>query len=186
MKKGIYSILLIMVIVLLIGCGTVTEDPDSDIVRDKDTEKIDGVEEKTDNSDGLVKSETDDRKLRTVKIYYIDEATDQVISKDVTIETADDIWSALKETNILSDECEMLSCNVDQKNKKIDIDLNASVGKRIRNMGTTGEMEIIGCIANTYLDAYECDKIKFTEEGHALETIHGARYDNYIERVVFN
>ena len=46
-------------------------------------------------------------------------------------------------------------------------------------MGTTGEIQIIGCIINTYLETYDCDGIKLTEEGKVLQTSHGANYDGY-------
>ena len=32
---------------------------------------------------------------------------------------------------------------------------------------------------NTYLEAYDCDGIKLTEEGKTLQTSHGANYDGY-------
>ena len=46
-------------------------------------------------------------------------------------------------------------------------------------VGTTGEIQIIGCIINTYLETYDCDGIKLTEEGKVLQTSHGANYDGY-------
>ena len=63
--------------------------------------------------------------------------------------------------------------------RAIDLDFNAATGEYIRSMGTTGEIQIIGCIINTYLETYDCDGIKLTEEGKVLQTSHGANYDGY-------
>ena len=74
---------------------------------------------------------------------------------------------------------------MNEADKKIDLDFNAATGNRIRSMGTTGETEIIGCIVNTYLDTYNCDGIRLTEEGNALMTSSGADFDGYSGRITF-
>lgn len=63
------------------------------------------------------------------------------------------------------------------------IDINAA-NLRIcwlRSFGTAGEREIVGCIVNTYLDAYKAEEIKITEEGQTLTTGH-AEYAEYLRK----
>ena len=77
----------------------------------------------------------------------------------------------------------MLEFSLNESEKKIDLDFNKTTGDRIRSMGTTGESEILACIINTYLDAYECDGIKLTEEGEPLETSSGADFNGYSSKI---
>ena len=80
---------------------------------------------------------------------------------------------------------ELLSFEVNQEKRRIDLDFNTALGDRIRSFGTTGETEILGCLINTYLDAYECDEIRLTEESAPLETSSGADFDGYSGRIEF-
>ena len=122
---------------------------------------------------------------REVRIYYIDDATAEPVSEEVLILDENDIWSALQEKGILEEDCELLNFEVDPEKRQIDLDFNTALGDRIRSFGTTGETEILGCLINTYLDAYECDGIRLTEEGAPLETSSGADFDGYSGRIEF-
>lgn len=126
-----------------------------------------------------------DVETRSVTVYYVDDATAEVTGKSVEIGDEYDIWAALKETGILTEDCELLSLEVNESEKKIDLDFNTATGDRIRSMGTTGETQIIGCIVNTYLEAYACDGIRLTEEGQSLQTSHGANFDGYSGAITF-
>ena len=115
----------------------------------------------------------------------MDEASAEVIGEGYKISDEYDIWEILQKKGILTDECRLLSLKVNESEKKIDLDFNTGTGDRIRSMGTTGETEIIGCIVNTYLEAYDCNKIKLTENGESFETSHGADFTNYTGRISF-
>lgn len=73
---------------------------------------------------------------------------------------------------ILSSECKMNSCAVDQEQKTIDLDVDSGTGSYIRSMGTTGEEQILTCITRSFLKTYECERLKITENGQPLETGH--------------
>lgn len=118
-------------------------------------------------------------------VYFVDDPSGEVIGEGVKVQDEYDIWTALQEKGILTDDCELVSLNVNRDKKKIDLDFNAATGKRINSMGTTGETEIIGCMINTYLDSYDCEKIRITEEGQDFETSHGAVYDDYVGWMTF-
>ena len=91
----------------------------------------------------------------------------------------------MKESGLLTEDCELLNLNVNEAEKKMDLDFNSATGERIRSMGTTGETQIIGCIINTYLEAYGCEGIRLTEEGQVLQTSHGANFDGYSGKMTF-
>ena len=140
---------------------------------------------------GCVKKDTTydepvlEKENREVRIYYIDDATADFVSEEVLISDENDIWSALQAKGILEEDCELLSFEIDQENGQIDLDFNTALGDRIRSFGTTGETEILSCLINTYLDAYECDGIRLTEEGAPLQTSSGANFDGYSGRMKF-
>ena len=123
--------------------------------------------------------------LRQVSVYCVDDQTAEIVSKSVEVHDEYDIWNALKGSGILTDDCELLSLTVNEAEKKMDLDFNSAVGDRVRSMGTTGETEIVGCIINTYLEAYGCEGIRLTEEGQAFVTSHGADFDGYSGKVTF-
>ena len=109
----------------------------------------------------------------------VDDITGEIMGKTITVKTEYDIWKALQGNGILTEGCQLLSFKVNEETHLIDLDFNAATGEYIRSMGTTGEIQIIGCIINTYLETYDCDGIKLTEEGKVLQTSHGANYDGY-------
>lgn len=127
----------------------------------------------------------DGSEMRTITLYYVDEQTAEVTGKNIEIQDEYDIWTALKESGLLTEDCELLSLSVNEEEKTIDLDFNSATGNRIRSMGTTGETQIIGCIINTYLEAYGCDGIRLTEEGQTLQVSHGANFDGYSGKMTF-
>lgn len=180
---------------LMTGCGDKDSDQTAEQAETKPavTQDSESPEKKPDSQKGEELSDTEDtsnekepqEEKREVKIYYIDDETAEPVSVKVMIEDENDIWSALQEKGILNEDCELLSFDVDEEEGKIDLDFNTALGDRIRSFGTTGETEIIGCLVNTYLDAYDCEGIRLTEEGAPLETSSGADFDGYSGRIEF-
>lgn len=124
-----------------------------------------------------------EKDARDVEIYYIDDATGEMVTETAEIKDEDDIWSQLQKKGVLTEECRMLSFDLNEEERTIDLDFNSALGDRVRSFGTTGETEIIGCLINTYLDAYECEGIRLTEEGQVFETGHGAEFDGYTGKI---
>ena len=180
-------------VVFLAGCGKDKEKTDE--IKTEDTEKeekelADSESDELDQSEEILEEEEETSpgetsEARTVILYYVDEQTAEVTGKSVEIQNEQDIWNALIENRILTEECELLSLSINEEEKKIDLDFNVATGDRIRSMGTTGETQIIGCIVNTYLEAYGCNGIRLTEEGQPFQTSHGANYDGYSGMVAF-
>lgn len=127
---------------------------------------------------------SDDQKIaKTVSIYCINEETGALGTKEVEISDEKDIWTQLQNAGSITKDCKLLKFKINESEKKIDLDFNKATGDWIRSMGTTGETEILACIINTYLDAYDCEGIKLTEEGDTLETGSGANFDGYSSKI---
>ncbi len=181
-----------MSLVFVTGCGrndkeepdnVKTEEQNNDKDETQDEELNEGDQEDSDNiSEEPVEN---DPQTRNVTVYYVDDKTAEVTGKSVEIQDEYDIWNALKESGLLTEDCELLSLNVKEAEKKLDLDFNSATGDRIRSMGTTGETQIIGCIINTYLEAYSCGGIRLTQEGQAFVTSHGANFDGYSGKMTF-
>lgn len=192
--KRFWSFLICMVMImcltlfLVTGCSGNSDREKKDGQANEEIQMPDNEEtqDQTDQIDPGDKTAGDVAEMvRTVSIYYVDDQTAEIVSKSVEINDEYDIWEALKENGILTEDCELLRLTVNEAEKKIDLDFNSAVGERVRSMGTTGETEIVGCIINTYLEAYGCEGIRLTEEGQAFETSHGADLDGYSGKVTF-
>lgn len=156
------------------------EDKTADIKENDEPAQTGAVSEETDTD-----IQIDNAAGKTATIYYVDAQTAEITTKTAEVQDEKDIWNILKEEGILSEDCEILSFKINDTDKKIDLDFNSATGDRIRSMGTTGETEIIGCIVNTYLETYNCDGIRLTEEGNALQTSSGAEFDGYSGKITF-
>ena len=186
---------------LIPGCGkndAIAEEPaqqteTADDEKNTETEEEPSVseidsEEKTEDREG-VNSEPqtpveEESSSRSVTVYYVDDLSGVVVGKAAEITDEYDIWNALKENGILTDECELNSIRIND-DQTMDLDFNHATADRINSMGTTGETEIIGCIVNTYLDAYDCSGIRLLEEGKDFVSSHGAVFDKYPGRIEF-
>lgn len=143
---------------LLFGCGNKKDD------LNRDDHKQETITKKTE---------------WTAKIYHIDDETGNKVAKDVTVTNERDIWKALQEMNLLTEECQLIELKHNDVDKSLQLDIDKNTGDRIRSMGTTGEWEIISCLSQTYLEAYGFESIMIMEEGNVLESGH-AVYDYYI------
>ena len=125
------------------------------------------------------------QETRNVTVYYVDDQTAEVTGKSVEIQDEYDSWNVREESGLVTEDCGLLRLKVDEAAKKLDLDFNSATGDRIRSMGTTGETQIVGCIINTYLEAYGCEGIRLTQEGEAFVTSHGADFDGYSGEMTF-
>ena len=184
LKFSAFLVVLGLTVFMLYGCGEGEKSAkqEKQVEQEEQKEDPDKTEEEQnvqDTEKDMEISSGDSQQTRSVRVYYVDEQSGQVTGKNVEIKNENDIWAALQENSILTPDCHLLSMTLNEAEKKIDLDFDSATGDRIRSMGTTGEIQIIGCIINTYLEAYDCDGIKLTEEGNPLQTSHGATYEGY-------
>lgn len=129
--------------------------------------------------------ETPEQSTRSVTIYYVDDLSAVVMGKKTDVTDEYDIWNALKEYGILTEDCELQKMDLNEADRTMTLDFNEATANRINSMGTTGETEITGCIINTYLEAYDCTGIRLTVDGQGFVSSHGADFGKYSQRIVF-
>ena len=188
MRKILVFVMVLSLSVMLLGCsGTDTSKEANDTTQNtKQEEKQDTSQEKTEPTQDKTEQKDEQAEENDSKASGDHEAQDQIlklyyISDSEEIECAEirtnllqttDIWNGLIGEGVLSSECKMNSCNVDQEQKTIDLDVDSGTGSYIRSMGTTGEEQILTCIKKSFLKTYECERFKITENGQPLETGH--------------
>lgn len=166
MKRKIV-LLVCATILVFAGCSKgETEEP---VKNEQEKEPIEQTDEIQDDLE-----DDRDEVEETLKIYYIDEATGEIISKEekITGETARAILSELKEASVLSEECELEVQSVNEAEEKLDLSVNSGFGDYVRGMGTTGAEQVLECVVRTYSEAYDCDGVKLTEDGNPFDTGH--------------
>ncbi len=116
-----------------------------------------------------------------INVYYVDEEQDTVVYNRVEVSDEEDIWAALQDVGMITVDSEMNSFSIDQETSTISIDFGYLMGERFRNMGETEEYEVLTCIVNTFLDAYDCEYVLFTEDGETFVS-SSTVYEGGIER----
>lgn len=187
MKKRFFilSCILMLSVFTVTGCDNdekVSTEEETVEIQNEEDNKTEDVNKNETGSEANSKENAEE--LRIVTLYYVDDQTAEITKKDVEIKDENDLWKELQKAGILTDDCSLLSIQTDETSGVMELDFNSATGERIRSMGTTGETEIIGCIVNTYLEAYNCEKIKLKEEGDSFESSH-ASYDGYITYMEF-
>ena len=155
MRKILVFVMALSLSVMLLGCsGTdtskevtdTTQDAKQEEKQDTSQEKTEPTQDKTEQKDEQVE-ENDSKEEdsgdheaqdQILKLYYISDSEEIECAEIRTnlLQTTD-IWNGLIGEGVLSGECKMNSCNVDQEQKTIDLDVDSGTGSYIRSMGTT-------------------------------------------------
>lgn len=193
MKK--YTSLLMIILInciVIAGCRNTTVPKKEEALEKKtkqseeiDTPKEDDksnqkVVENTNNQD--VTNKTEENKKEIV-VFYPNEEADGFLTEQLEVVelTPDFIVDSLVKKGVLPVDVKVISCYKQQVDGEsaLDVDLNKEFKTFIQTMGTTGEYMAVGSVCNTFLSAYQCEKMKITIEGERLETGH-AEYPDYM------
>ena len=121
----------------------------------------------------------------TITVYYSNADATAFESSEVQIASLspEAVLEALVSQGALTADVAENSFTVGTVDGKasIELDLNSAFATYVSNMGTTGEYYTVGALVNTFLDAYECERIRITVDGNALSTGH-AEYPGYLSR----
>ena len=185
-------LLLTIVALSLSACtnGKETEEKDNakqetvdENANDNDKEELNDErkEEKKDDIDNEEGNEAEEDKKITVQVYRFDPDDEIFVAETKECEelTEQNIWKLLKETSSVPADSNVntLKVNGDQ----LELDVDHVFGDQLRSYGTSGEDALMGCVVNTYLDAYKCNAIKITEEGQTLQSGH-QEYTEYLTK----
>lgn len=192
MKKWMkLFLLLVACMVLVMGCqksdgeGEEQEEKKTEALEIKeDAEESEEAEEETDEKEKSGQ-QTPAAEAKTVTIYSSNDNADGFVTEEVEASevTAEWLLGQLVDKGVVSGDVQALSCAETQVDgvKALDLDLNQAFGNALRSTGTAGEYMTLGSICNTFLDAYDCEKIQITVEGNTLETGH-TDYPGYLNK----
>ena len=184
MKKKV--ILLGILLTLLAGCGQKTPDAtEENLVQQEegeleDTEGVGDVEEIGEDTDVEASAQQLDAEQTLISIYSIGE-DGTLQSTQIAWTRGDDqaIWDELQASRILNEDSLLNAATINEEDKTIILDVNLGFGEFIRGFGTAGEQEILACVVNTFLEAYQFEGLKITEEQEPLMTGH-RELDSYM------
>lgn len=116
-------------------------------------------------------------------IYYGNANADGFEKEEISLNSLspEGLMERLIEKGVLAPDVGLVSFSettVDGS-KAIDLDLSKSFEEFIGTKGTSGEYLAIGSLCNTFLEAYDCEKIRITIEGSEFATGH-AEYPGYM------
>lgn len=176
MKKKIISLLLL----LTLGCtACVTANPTES--ENKQEETVSQEKETEKETESVTEEENTVAEKVEITVYYPDEMAEKVLTEVVECDelTEKVVWNLLKEKEIISEECEINAFK--QENAKIELDVDEAFGTQLRSYGTTGEKMMIHCVVNTFLDVFQCEQMKITENGEILCSEH-MEYEDYFTK----
>ena len=174
-KKKVIIALVCLFSVFVVGCA----QKEDNNVKQEEEKKVETKDEQKE-----VSSEDSNVKVqKEIRVSYInpDSGETETEVKKVDDLTTEIIWEALKEKNVIQEDARFNSCELSEEDKSISLDVDQQFGDDIRRMGTTEESEVLKCVVNTFLDSYNYDKIKITENGQVFET-SDAVLDGYMTR----
>ncbi len=195
-KKIIYTIIMsVLLLSFLSGCKPKEEIPDDGKDNEVTTDATDNNqtdEEASDDQEDVDVDEEPDTdtpdneesdKVLELMVYYGDENAEHIISKPIEVESISPevITEQLIAVKVLPEGVEVIKFEEQKENGAyaLHIDFSEAFQTQIFQMGTAGEYIMINSVVNTFLDAYDADKVRITVEGMVLESGH-AIYDDYL------
>lgn len=186
MKKCIIVLILTTMIVSLSACMGKKEIDEKENVKQETVEndeksKNQMNEEKQESKDEDEVEEEVPKDKISVNVYKTDVDGETLIAEVKECEELNEkiLWELLKETTSIPKESIVNSLKVD--GDKLELDVDQCFGNELRSYGISGENALIGCIVNTYLEAYKAYSIKITEEGQVLCSEH-REYSEYLAK----
>lgn len=178
MKRIVLSMLVIMSIVGIVACSSEKDE------KKEKQEVVVGEVKSKESVEQTSEEETTNTDLQkdTEKIYFMDKQTGEMICEEEKIENIDEflVWEKLQEKGVVPADAKVNSLKKEGTTLVLDLDIR--FGDFFRQQGTLGENEVLKCIVNTYLDMFEAEQIKITEEGYDLTSSHKI-YDGYMTKI---
>ncbi len=191
-KRMLYTIIMsVLILSLLSGCKPeeeITENPSenevpSDNEVPSETNANDSEEEVDDDAIETEPELDEEDDVEELLVYYGDENAERIISHKIEVDevTPEVIIEQLEIVNILPEGVQILEFEEQKENGSyaLHLDFSEEFQTQLFQMGTSGEYIIINSVVNTFLDAYDADKVRITVDGMVLESGH-AIYDDYL------
>lgn len=189
MKRRMLGAILMGMVMMLSACG-VESDPsqkevEQKIEETKEPEQKESESEKVEAKESVesVAQESEDSAAVMISIYHVNDDATAFVSEEAEIAdlTAENVLAALTDWEIVPKEVQILDFQyvTADEGETIEMDVNHAFATYISSMGSTGEYYTLGSVCNTFLEAFNCKRIKITVEGETLATGH-ADYPEYL------
>ena len=199
-KSILYTFIIgVFVLSLLGGCqdkaiNSPTNDPTKDEtetnIEGNDPVKDSNEKENTNENNSDIRDNQSEKEeqeqeatAKNLVVYSGDENAEKIMSNTVEVEeiTPEIIVEQLENANVLPEGVQILEFEEQKENGSVAlrVDFSEAFQTQLFQVGTAGEYIIINSVVNTFLDAYDADKIRITVEGMVLESGH-AIYDDYL------
>lgn len=108
----------------------------------------------------------------TFFLYTPNENVDGFEKREVTLGTRDAqaILELLIAEDVLNENVALNSVKL--QDDQLLLDFNTAYYDQLVTYGTTGELMMMGCVVNTYLDAYDAQSVMITADGEIMESGH--------------
>lgn len=148
-------------------------DPDAEHHKKESEEILDDKDTKGEEENSDVNNEG---KKQEISIYSANDNADGYKEEKDKINylTPAIVLEKLVEKGVVSSETQVLDFTEkkDSEEKIIELDLSNAFNNTLTSQGSTGEDLTFHSVCNTYLKAYDADRIKITVEGKAPESGH--------------
>lgn len=179
MKKWTEYLLLGVICICITGCGK--KETGSELLTEMKEavepvkETVEPVVEKTAEGISLHIYSGDEQAENIIReTVCVDEVTEQVVMEKVVSALEMDKAVALKS----------ISFGMHGGDKVVMLDLNQAFADYVKKMSASGEYIVMGSLADTFLDCYQCDLMLVTVEGKVLDTGRDV-YEEYLEMYPF-
>lgn len=165
-KVNIKILVLLCVILLLVGCN-----------KENTSKKQD-----TNNKKNAFILE-EEMKKETLEVFYADEENISFVSTKVEIEelTTEEMMTQLSLHKIVSPNTKVLDFTVDKKEETVlYLNMNQSYLEYLNELRAQDEQVAIGGLVNTFLRAYQANKMLITIEGASLQT-KNQTYNSFLQ-----
>ena len=193
MKEGIFmksrwkQMCIFLVLLLgMTGCGQKETEPKSEQAQTEGT-KEEGAQETQQKEEPTQPAgpEQGSQSQQKIKIYFANNDASGFETEEVAMEevSAEKIWEQLVVKGVVPADTQVISCTektVDGE-KALQLDLSEKFSTYLNGQGSSGEYLTVGCICNTFLDAFDGESIRITVDGKKLETGH-AEYPGYLSK----
>lgn len=194
MKEGIFMksrwkqmCIFLVLILSMIGCGQKETEPKEEQTQTEDTKEEGSTQETQQKEESTQSAEPEQgsQSQKEIKIYFANKDASGFETEEVAMEdvSAEKIWEQLVAKGVVPADTQVISCTektIDGE-KALQLDLSEKFSTYLNGQGSSGEYLTVGCICNTFLDAFDGESIQITVDGKKLETGH-AEYPGYLSK----
>ena len=194
MKEGIFMkskwkqmCIFLVLLLSMTGCGQKETEPKKEQAKTEDAKEEESTQETQEKEEQSQTAEPGqgEQSQQKIKIYFANKDASGFETEEVALEevSAEKIWEQLVVKGVVPADTQVISCTekmIDGK-KALQLDLSEKFSTYLNGQGSSGEYLTVGCICNTFLDAFDGETIRITVDGKKLETGH-AEYPGYMSK----